>query len=549
MRKQLLFLFTWLGMAAAVSAQQVPSFLAYNEQNQVVETFCVGQRITFRDNTGETNVTEFYDFDANNGLDFSAKETAFTFTTPGTYRITQLKGVGNFKERTFDVKAAEPASAPVLQKLTLELTGLRLQIQSGAINDLVVEQANSSGGSFTAIATLRAVAVGQSEHTVPLASPSGCFRVRVTNLCTGKETITSTTVCTQPLQVTAGDRRNPLSWAPNASMGAVTNYQLLRGGQPYQNLSGTQTTFTDEQVACGRIYTYQLVALLPNGSQSVSLTVQVTTQGTTPPAPPQLVVSFTPQNRLVATTVAPAQETFKEQALYRSQGGGVFSLISEKQPGNALDPSFSSFSPRPCYQTTYTDSCSLTSARSNTACPAILTARLQPEGGVQLSWEPYEGFTAGNGSQTLELVDEQGSVYWSTQVTGRSYLDLQPPQKFQRLHYRLLSQSQDQRQQSLSNTVAVDQPFGFFFPTAFSPNHDGLNDVFRAVGPAYASKFTLQVLNRWGQIIFESTTPTQGWDGTYGGKPAPPGGYLYRLEAIDINGQRITKSGTVTLVR
>ncbi|MFC6999317.1 T9SS type B sorting domain-containing protein [Rufibacter roseus] len=549
MRKGITFLFVWL-IACFGAWAQSPCFLAYNEQNVPVQTFCVGERITFKDNSGQSNVVEFYDFDDRNGLDFSSSATSHTFTTPGTFVITQLANGFNQCQRTFQVKAQRPDSPPVLQSLSVTTSGLQLKIQSSAINDLVLERAASPTGTFTAVETFSAVPSGQSDRTVTVAQTGGCFRLRVTNVCTGEENIVSNTVCVQSISVTAGDRQNQLFWTANTSPAALSNYQIIRGGQPYQTLPPNQNSFTDAQVACGRQYTYSLAAVFTDGAQSTSAPVQVETQGTTPPSAPILLVSFNLQNQIVLETIVPEQETFKEQALFRSLNGGAFDLISEKQPQNALDTTLPDLSQRPCYQTAYTDSCSLVSPRSNTACPALLAATYRTENGaVALTWSPYEGFPNGIESQTLELLDEQGNVYWSTTVSGQSYVHQQLPQTYQRLSYRLLSSSEAGNLQSASNTATIDQPFQFFFPTAFSPNGDGLNDVFRAVGPPFASTFKLQVLNRWGQIIFESNSPQSGWDGTYNSKPAPPETYLYRFEATDVNGQRITKSGKITLVR
>nr|WP_246853835.1 gliding motility-associated C-terminal domain-containing protein [Rufibacter aurantiacus] len=112
-----------------------------------------------------------------------------------------------------------------------------------------------------------------------------------------------------------------------------------------------------------------------------------------------------------------------------------------------------------------------------------------------------------------------------------------------------MTTAQNAPYQSFSNTAVIDQAFQFHFPTAFTPNNDGLNDIFRPVGTPFASRFTLQVLNRWGQIIFESKDPKTGWNGTHAGKPSPPEAYIYRLEAVDVNGKKITQKGTVTLIR
>ncbi len=91
-----------------------------------------------------------------------------------------------------------------------------------------------------------------------------------------------------------------------------------------------------------------------------------------------------------------------------------------------------------------------------------------------------------------------------------------------------------------------------FVPSAFSPDDDGLNDVF---GPSVRNVvlFNFRVLNRRGQTVFYSEDPTAGWDGNFEGKPAPIGVYVYRLnyQGYDSDGVKIKKKmlGTVTLIR
>jgi gliding motility-associated-like protein len=59
----------------------------------------------------------------------------------------------------------------------------------------------------------------------------------------------------------------------------------------------------------------------------------------------------------------------------------------------------------------------------------------------------------------------------------------------------------------------------------------------------------LMIYNQWGSQVFITTEKTAGWDGTYKDKPAPAGSYTYALEAIMQNGQRVTKTGTFSLIR
>ena len=92
----------------------------------------------------------------------------------------------------------------------------------------------------------------------------------------------------------------------------------------------------------------------------------------------------------------------------------------------------------------------------------------------------------------------------------------------------------------------------FYMPNAFTPNGDGLNDIFRAVPKYdYISEYQLSIYNRWGQQIFECNDIDCGWDGTYQGNPSPNGVYIYRIvyEEISQPGLSKTVDGTVVLVR
>ena len=57
------------------------------------------------------------------------------------------------------------------------------------------------------------------------------------------------------------------------------------------------------------------------------------------------------------------------------------------------------------------------------------------------------------------------------------------------------------------------------------------------------------VYNRWGNIVFTTTDPNQGWDGTFKGVAQPVETYLWIAEGIDINGKKIVQKGMVSLVR
>ncbi len=69
-----------------------------------------------------------------------------------------------------------------------------------------------------------------------------------------------------------------------------------------------------------------------------------------------------------------------------------------------------------------------------------------------------------------------------------------------------------------------------FIPNAFSPDGDGLNDMFMATATSdYIQKFQMLIFDRWGGQIFESNDIFLGWDGTLHGKPLPGGIYTYKI--------------------
>jgi len=86
----------------------------------------------------------------------------------------------------------------------------------------------------------------------------------------------------------------------------------------------------------------------------------------------------------------------------------------------------------------------------------------------------------------------------------------------------------------------------FLVPNAFTPNNDGLNDTFRpVVDYERVRMFSMVIYNRWGQLIFETTNPADGWDG----KDAPSGVYSWVISYSDMVGKVAKMRGSVTLVR
>jgi gliding motility-associated-like protein len=90
----------------------------------------------------------------------------------------------------------------------------------------------------------------------------------------------------------------------------------------------------------------------------------------------------------------------------------------------------------------------------------------------------------------------------------------------------------------------------FYIPSAFTPNHDGVNDVFLPKSKCLFTGYNMRVFNRWGQLLFESRNAATGWDGTSAGRAQPAGTYIWELVYKDnLTGKGTRKMGTILLIR
>lgn len=101
-----------------------------------------------------------------------------------------------------------------------------------------------------------------------------------------------------------------------------------------------------------------------------------------------------------------------------------------------------------------------------------------------------------------------------------------------------------------SKAQFFDPPLNVFVPNAFSPDGDGINDLFKAEG-TFINEFDLWVFDRWGNVVFYTSNPDEGWDGTASNGDFASSNmvYSFRVVAKGFNSQAIDKVGSITVVR
>lgn len=147
--------------------------------------------------------------------------------------------------------------------------------------------------------------------------------------------------------------------------------------------------------------------------------------------------------------------------------------------------------------------------------------------GVSYQWSPTEGLSDPNAAiSTAAPIGTTVYYVFLQDVNGCTYLD---------------------SLKIVVMDVICREPY-IFIPNSFSPNGDNLNDIL-FVRSAMVEGMEFLVYDRWGEKVFESTDPAQGWNGSFRGRLCDPGVFVYYLKVRCFDGQVFEKKGNVTLIR
>ncbi len=214
------------------------------------------------------------------------------------------------------------------------------------------------------------------------------------------------------------------------------------------------------------------------------------------------------------------------------------------------------------YQVEMLDSCGMVTEDSQTASTLFLQARQQDIHTTVLEWEHQPEW--GGGIQHYDILRKLPGQdqFFQVNLTGavNRYEDnlraIADEMRSGMIHYQVAGHegigNKFKIQASVvSNIVAVTSEETIFVPNAFRPlSSKAQNQVFKPAMVAVSDEgYQLLVFNRWGEQIFMSAVPDEGWDGTAGGEQSPAGVYAWVLKYKDGSGQEKEKRGVVTLIR
>jgi len=187
-----------------------------------------------------------------------------------------------------------------------------------------------------------------------------------------------------------------------------------------------------------------------------------------------------------------------------------------------------------CYYLVNADWCGNISPPSNTACTIHLEGDSKPLVNY-LTWTPYVNWKGGVTDYEIEVSKAKSfvNVFEPLNVTSsmvRTYYDELPDPAYGIFTYRITAHEGSGSADAISrsNEVTLEQVPFIFTPNAFTPNGDGINDYW-SVSTNYVAEGSVVIFNRWGQRVYNGSI-NSFWDGTFNGRTAPVGVYVYRID-------------------
>ena len=371
-----------------------------------------------------------------------------------------------------------------------------------------------------------------------------CFRLGVYNPC-DNTTVYGNTICSSNFDVAAENNVNRLQWATSTT--GISSHTISKNADPPLGASGGATVVDDVNIICGTEYCYQQTMIYANGSRSISLPKCVTAISTNIPTVVENISSEVNSDHVVLNWTQDPAFVVSTYTVSKTVNG-TFANTTTTTTASLIDEPYLQ-DVTACYKINYTDACNNKSPVSREACPIQLGGILQSDNAVNLTWTAYDGWLQGVDHYIIEKYDEQGVVISSVNTTSTTFTDDTQDLGNQVANYRIVAiPNQAGVIQSSSNVIRIIKEPNLFYPTAFTPNSDGLNDVFNVFGQ-YIDNFEMQIFNRWGELMFYTDNLAEGWDGRYKGTLMPEGTYVFRATITDQAERSFERSGTLVLLR
>lgn len=383
------------------------------------------------------------------------------------------------------------------------------------------------------------------------------------------------TLLLKATSASACERSVKLEWALYKNwQNAIEKHEILvneNGGIPkvVGEAAGNATSFTVQNAKPNIEYCFSVRAV-----ESVTGNIAVSSQSCQTldviPGVTQLVATnatVAADNTVTVNWIWNTDAAIKTALVQRATDNRNFTTINSQttpttplQSTNTLNDAGANPNQSPVYyQIKTTDDCNA-EMTSNVVATVFLESATQGTAGTNvLKWTPYLNENAVSITYELYRLTPNSAPVLVTIANGTvqeyvDQLDLSDPNQTTACYFILtkaqlaLSDGIIQLVESQSNTACSSQDAKIYIPNAFAPL--GANKEFRPyLQFGEPADYTLSIFDRWGGLLFQTKSFSEGWDGRSQGKDAPQGVYTYLIKLTQNNGEIIQRAGTVLLVR
>ncbi len=404
-------------------------------------------------------------------------------------------------------------------------------------------------------------------HTDNGMKQSQCFKITQSNYCKAEsELINAIQHCSIHTTATADINRNLLSWNPYVGW-PVLSYKISRQNiispSIYDSLDlidGGATNYIDTGIVCNVVHAYKVTAY-GNSPERISQSDSAKAKALWTNNLPTPEISYVTVDMDTSIIVkwqlnnSYKRSKYQDMLLYKSYalGSNIQSLNLLANDFNDRKVSVDKYQYQ--YYARVTDDCGDTSSASLTSTNILVQSlsdgTFDPP---EFKWNRYGKWIEGVKHYEVQRMNEN-KVFETIQLTNDTfYKDIDAIDICMRQYrYRVIaiknsSPSAGQAIKSLSNEIRIKPKSSLFVPNAFTPNNNGLNEIFAPKGQ-YIYNYQLEIYNRWGERVFISTDCLAGWDGTYQDEIAKEGIYYFKMSAFGNDGVIYNFKGTLTLLK
>jgi gliding motility-associated-like protein len=272
-------------------------------------------------------------------------------------------------------------------------------------------------------------------------------------------------------------------------------------------------------------------------------------------------ISVEEENKIMIDWEDVADSYFSTYYLYRKDRNNneltLFKTLTQYNEGFYVDEETNTADNSYCYALEIKNACGVTTPKSNISCSVMLTGdddNSQVLFYNKINWQEYINWQGNVKEYQLLRKHNRESDFTLFNTFNKnklSYTDSTLNIEGGEFTYLIIAieDSMGRGAISRSNQLILKQNATAYIPNAFTPDNDGINDIWKPEW-AYVKNYKLEIFNRWGEKVFTTENPFEGWNGTSQNNECAAGVYVYYLYHTEFNTDKVfIKTGNFTLIK